>query len=404
MEKLALDAKFETIVALGKTPAALAGFYDFCFQKVYEKKSCENAKILAVELKDQEKIIALLERENDEKALMVEYEIMGNFLKAAELNEKLTLNSKSDIQTYLKVAVLYELAADMKDRDRILSKLIKKLKSDKKIDPKWVNPLYSTFREAGMLDGRMLTLAWPLEKKIQIAEMLDQNGGNKKAQKLILSQSRQTGPMWSKYILSEVQDLYTKQEKIGFYGRYSESRFKKRNKAIDSLALKAKSYLEGAGSRTRIYLLEILKRAYANLAQEIVSTPLPDDLTPEILAQVQQNIQAMAEPYLATSQDYARLQKEQFLQLDKASHENVLADLSGDSLNFSEKIMLETQDIFTTDQIALGDREILLNKLASNPLDIKSLRGLENFYKSNESLRLASYFTGRINSLKEEHE
>ena len=255
-----------------------------------------------------------------------------------------------------------------------------------------------------MLDGRMLTLAWPLEKKIQIAEMLDQNGGNKKAQKLILSQSRQTGPMWSKYILSEVQDLYTKQEKIGFYGRYSESRFKKRNKAIDSLALKAKSYLEGAGSRTRIYLLEILKRAYANLAQEIVSTPLPDDLTPEILAQVQQNIQAMAEPYLATSQDYARLQKEQFLQLDKASHENVLADLSGDSLNFSEKIMLETQDIFTTDQIALGDREILLNKLASNPLDIKSLRGLENFYKSNESLRLASYFTGRINSLKEEHE
>ena len=395
------QARFERIASLGQTQEALNGFYKFCFDKVYEKKSCDNAKILAVKLKDQNKLISLLEKAKDEKSLLVEYELMGRFADAAKIHEKFHINRNSEITDFLKTSLLYELAQDFKNRDRILGKLIKKIKKDKKIPSKFEKVVLLNFQEAGLLKSNMLNLPWSLKTKLKLANKFDQKNPSKLTKRILTSQKSFAGPMWSKYTLEKLHKKYIKQSKISFYGRRSEKLFKRRTRALEKFSHLAKSYLEGADSKTRVYILDMLKLSYQNLAIEIMSTPLPDGLTDEVMLQVQTNLSQMSTPYSNVATDYERLQNEEISALDVSTQEVIRNQLESEDIKYSSLIEVKSEKDLIVNGIDYSPITTVISKLNNNPESLEALKNLENFYKDNKSLRIASYFTGRINSLKE---
>jgi hypothetical protein len=402
MKTIHTQASFEQNASLGETKEALDGFYKYCFDKVYEDKSCSNAKILSVKLKDQVKLIALLEKAKDEKALMSEYELMGRFSDAAKLQEKFILTKKSGVTEYLKISLLFELSQDFKNRDRILNKLISKIKRDKKIDPKYEGIIYLNLKEAGFFaNSKILNLPWSLKNKLALANMFDQESSTKKTRKIITSQENFSGPMWSKYALDKVQRSYKKQSRISFYGRRSEKLFKRRTKSLERFSKVANSYLEGSDSKTRIYILNMLKTAYQNLAIEIMSTPLPDGLTDDIMMQVQANLASMSNPYSTVAADYTRLQEAEIKTMLAADQEKMRDQLEEDIVSYSNLIEKTEMKIELVSSIDFTGFDRFSDELSINPESVTALTKMESFYTTNKNKRIAAYFTGRINSLKE---
>ncbi len=393
-DQVYVQAEFENAAKLGETPQGLATFYKFCFDNVYPEKSCPNAKVLAVKLKDQQKLVSLLEKENDETALVTEYEMMGRFSDAAKLQEKLNLKNDSDFQVYLKIALLYELDQDFKNRDRILDKVIAKFKKTKDIDPNMETLIFVTLDEAGLIDSSSLTLPWSLNRKITLANKFETLSGSKITKNFILSQEQSTGPQWSKLVLEKVQAEYKKPARINFYGSNSKWKFKKRVKAMDKFSTLAKSYLEGADSETRIYILQMLKSTYDIMAIELQSTPLPEGLDEETLGRVMNQLADMAMPYSKVASDYDRLLNEE---LAKAPNkELIVKNLESANEDYASFIKAndydQKEDLRNFDYAAYKTSKELLNK---KPEDITIISKMENFYKNNNSMRLASYFTGR---------
>lgn len=395
------QASFEAVTSLGKTKEALDKFYSFCFNKVYEKKSCSNAKILAVNLKDQEKLVKLLEKSKDEKSLITEYELMGRFSDAARLQEKYNLVRNSGIIDYLKIAVLFEIDENFKDRDRILKKMISKIRRDKKIEKQFEVAIYKTLDEANLLNNRTLMLPWSLERKISLANRLSIQKPSKVNKKLISLQKEYAGSTWAKMVLNKVQKSFKKQAKVKFYGRRSKTLFKRRVKSIEKLEKVAKSYLNGSDVKTRIYILNMVKLAYENFSTEIMNTPLPDGLTEEILLQVQANLTQMSEPYINVAGDYERLQNDELSKLPSEEKSDYFVELNDENIDY---VSLIKDDKFEVHHSADLDFNLIRGekvKLLTNPSDLEALVKIENHFKENNNARIAAYFTGRINSLKE---
>jgi hypothetical protein len=393
-DRVFIQAEFENAAKLGETPAGLATFFKFCFDNVYPEKSCPNAKVLAVKLKDQQKLVSLLEKEKDEKALVTEYELMGRFSDAAKLQEKLNLKKDSDFQVYLKIALLYELDQDFVNRDRLLSKVIAKFKRTKGIDPQMETLIFVTLDEAGLINSNSLVLPWSLSRKVTLANKFQTLSGSKLTSKFILSQKQSTGPQWSKLVLEKVQAEYKKPSRINFYGRNSKWKFKKRVKAMDKFAIMAKSYLEGSDSETRIYILQMLKTTYDIMAIELQSTPLPEGLDEETLGRVMNQLADMAQPYSTVAADYDRLLTEE---LATATNKDlVVKNLESGNEDFASFIKSNEyeakENLKNFDYVAYKTSQ---NKLGERPEDINIITNMEKFYKENNSMRLASYFTGR---------
>jgi hypothetical protein len=403
MNTIFTQANFENSASLGETKEGLEAFYNFCFQNVYPEKSCPNAKVLSVKLKDQLKLVSLLEREKDETALMTEYELMGRFTDAARLQEKLLLKRKSDIDTYLKIALLFELDQNFKNRDRILKKLISKLKRDKKIDSKYESAIFLTLDEAGLINNTSLSIPWSLKRRLSLADRLETKKSTRQTRKIILSQTQSVGPTWSKMILTKVQREYTKPSKINFYGRNSKWKFKKRTRAIDKFAKLANSYLEGADSETRIYILQMLKATYQIMAIELQSTPMPEGLDDETLVTVMNQLADMASPFNATASDYERLQNEQLKSIasDDELSKSISSNLESGNEDFVSFIKLNEFNNFNISELDFTLAKELKEKLLVNPEDKLAINNLEQFYISNKSLRVSSYFKGRANNLSQ---
>jgi hypothetical protein len=403
MNTIYTQANFQNSASLGETKEGLEAFYSFCFQNVYPEKSCPNAKILSVKLKDQRKLVSLLEREKDENALVTEYELMGRFTDAANLQEKLNLNRKSDIDTYLKIALLFELDQNFKNRDRILMKLVTKLKRDKKIDKKYEAAIFLTLDEAGLIDNSSLSIPWTLKRKLSLADRLETQNSTKQTRKIILSQSESVGPTWSKMILSKIQKEYAKPSKINFYGRSSKWKFKKRTHAIDKFASLANSHLEGADTETRIYILQMLKSTYQIMAIELQSTPMPEGLDDETLVSVMNQLADMAAPFNTTAADYERLQNEQLKSIatNVELAKSINLNLESGSEDFASFIKLNEFKTFNISALDFTKAKELKEKLLVNPEDKIALNNLEKFYIENKSLRVSSYFKGRVNNLSQ---
>lgn len=402
MDQILIQAQFERAAKMAESPEALENFYNFCFQNVYPEKSCPNAKVLSVKFKDQEKLVKLLEKAGDEKALMVEYELMGRFTDAAKLQEKLELNKKSDYEVYLKVALLYELDQDYKSRDRILGQLIDKLKKEKAIPQELEGALFLTLDEANLIDAKALFLPWSMNVKLKLATRLEMEKSSSATKELLLSQSEAKGPVWSKLVLEKVEKEYANVNKIKFYGARSKTLFKRRTQAIDKFVSLAKPILDGADLETRVYVLHMLKMTYKTMANEILNTPIPEGLDEETMTTVATQISSMADPFDRVNEDYDKLLNDQLTAMtDAAMKARVSANLNPEVLKFSDFIVLnpeERKDLMALDYSPAIEMK---KKLLIQPEDRQTLAQLKDFYSSQSSKRIAAYYSGRIDNLKQ---
>ena len=405
MNDISRQAKFEWAVAQGESAPAMTVFYDYCMQNIFADKSCINAKVLAIKLSDQQKLISLLEKAKDEQALVIEYELMGRFADAAILNEKLFLNKKKDIASYLKVALLYELDYDFKNRNRILNSLISFLINQKNINPEYEKALYVTLEEANLLNQNSLRIPWSVSTKLRLAHRLEVEKPNVVTKKILISETSSVGPAWSKLVLSKIQPLDMTQRKISFYGRNSKYLFQKRSRSIEKLSTEAKKYLEGADVETRVYLLDMMAKAYKDLGQDILNTPLPDGLDNETLLQVKEQLQAMAKPFEDVASDYTRLMRNELISMQDLTDRNrIEVNITTENPDYASFIIIDETRSLDVASINYSTASELKGHLASSPNAIETLEGLEKFYKSNRSERIASYFTGRINSLRKQEQ
>lgn len=405
MDKILVEAKFEEATKLGESEESLQRFYDFCFKGVFPKKSCANAKVLAVKLKDQAKVVSLLEKEGDEKALVVEYELMGQYSKAAKLNEKFLLrgkNSKNVPATdYMKIALLYELDQDYKNRDKTLKKLIRKIRKEKKIAKELEGAIFLTLDEAGLIDTKSLTMPWSLSRKLKLSHRLQIEKPSKQSYKVLMSQKESQGPAWSKIVLSKLEKPYSKVGKIGFYGRYSQYKFKKRTKAIDKFVAKAKVYLDGADLETRVYILDMLTSTYTQMSNDIHKTPIPEGLDEPTLKMVDEKLKAMAAPFEKVASDYKALLDKQVAELDEENKKRVLENISKEEIkSYASFIKIEKTEHLNVADVDYKSVMPIQKNLEKNPEDLEALTSLKAFYEENSSKRLASYYTERINGLK----
>jgi len=403
MSKLNIDARFARAANMKESREALDVFYNFCFEGVYPKKSCSNAKVLSLKFADQAKLISLLEKANDEKALVTEYELMGRYSDAAALQEKLKLSPqglKAPYELFLKISLLYELDGNFKKRDQILTRMMKKMKREKSLSAKWEGALFLTLEEAGLINKRALFLPWSLKRKLSLARRFELEAPSKDTKKMILGQKESQGPIWSKLVLKKFTEPFKKANKIKFYGRYSKYLFKKRTKAIDSFVNLSKKYLDGADLETRAYILHMLTRVYSKMTEDILATPLPKDLDAETMAQVQGQLQGMSAPFEKVRSDYQRLLGAQLKEMKPEKLKTVQVNLDANPANYSDLIKLgEAPESRVVALSAVEEGMTLKENLLKTPTNKEILRSLKELYKTKKLDRLAAYYAGRLESL-----
>ena len=402
MKKLSLDARFAYAVTLGESPKSLDEFFSFCLEKIHEKKSCDNARVLAVKLKDQSKLVTLLEKFGDEEALMTEYEIMGRFSDAALLQEKRLLRPKgikASHTLFLKVALLYELDEEFGNRDRILKRLIRKIKIEKNIPKKLEEAIFITLDDAGLVNSKLLTLPWSLKKKLSLANRLELKKPDKRNREIILGYP-ESGPLWSRLILKQFIKPFKKSLGPKFYGRNSAYLFKKRTKSIDRFVKFSKKYLEKSASETRVYILHMLTRTYNKMVEDILSSPIPEGLDPNTYAQVQTQLQSLSAPFDKVRSDYQKLLDNEIE--ETADKIQIQENLSRNAIAYTDFIPLPEGNEYPLLKVKdfLGSRN-LKKDLLKNPFKQDTLVSLKKHFQSKSFPRLASYFQGRIENLKE---
>ena len=322
---------------------------------------------------------------------------MGRFSDAARVREKSELTGKPLIESFLKIAFLYELDQDLKNRDRILGLMVDAGKLQKNIPLEFEKTAFVSLEEANLLDEKALAMPWSVGMKMKIASRLQGERPSLLAKKVLLSEKEGSGPVWSKVILGELEEQFVKTNSIKFYGARSKALFKQRTTA--------KPILDGADLETRTYILHMLKLTYKNMANEILNTPIPDGLDEKTLTQVTGQISKMADPFDRVNEDYDKLLKEQITAMtDVGFKDRVAKNIEGNVKNYASFIQLNGSEKSGRKSIGSIDHKIaneMRKKLLTDPEDKLTLMGLKEFYTKNENSRLAAYYAGRVENLKQ---
>lgn len=396
MEKAQNEALFEEAASLGESPIALEKFLSFCKSGLYPEKSCANAKVLSIKLKDQLALITVLEIQKDESTLAVEYERMGRFAQAAKLQEK-TLKAASTEMDYLKIALLYQLAEAQNDRTRILKELSAKLVKNKKMNPELESILKTTFQGAGFSPSEMLRLPWSADTKLALsAYYVDQGFEDAQAKKLVLNSKVETGAAWVANVISSLKVFDQKQRAIKFYGANSRTLFQRRMNAIGVFATKTKAILPQASEPVRAYLLQELAQAYIDLDQEIMQTPVPEGLEAEQLAQVQAALETLAQPLRQEAEAFTKLKAEQ-LAVAGAEWSEVVAQGSEVII---EKMKIKPQVLAQSEYDKMKVQSAL-KSLETNPSDKSALETLKSEFDRAGNLAAKAYFTDRLAEMEQ---
>lgn len=405
MQRISLETTFEQATALGESPKALATFQQFCLEKKFYPKSCENAKYLAVKLQDQTALLTVLENENQVDDLMSEYEAAAYFVKAATLVEKKNSPLKSDYQSALKLALLYELGNDLTNRDRVLDIVWKRVSKEKSLDDKLEPLLKLTFQDAGMLSSvKVLSLPWSKTNREYFAHDLEASGiKTKETQNILLSSKTYLGPAWSQRVLDVVNDLDVQQRKYSFYGRASKKKFETRLKKISTLKAKVEEYLEGSDTQTRVRLLAVLTHAYKDLSQEVLNTPLPKGLDEETAAGLQKALTDLAAPFVEQGASYEKLAREQAAKETAPEVKVALEQLitSREALQSDKIVMPQGAAPKYAKKIDLTSVQGSLDVLHKKPTATEAMQKLKDFYDSLGLKRLSAYYQGRMLNIKE---
>ncbi len=391
------EARFEAAIALGEKPEALVTFQKYCMDGKFLPKSCENARVLAVKLKDQKSILTMLKHLNQESELAAELEAAGFFGESAELQEK-TLNAKSDDAAYLRVALLYELGSRNADRNRLLGDLTKRMKQRKSAG-ELENVIYATLKDAKLLGPEALDLPWSEDNKLLLANALEVEGkGSERTRRELLASKRSAGVAWTKYVMEELAKLDQAQRKISFYGRKGQQKFKQRLDAMAALDKGTEKYYAGGDSKSRARIAILLHKAYSDFSNEILNSPMPEGLSPEVLAEAKGQLTAMAEPFVKKAADFEGMARQQMADIpqvsDRAALEALLVPDTTPTL--IAKVEYPAPPAAVAAVVPDANYKQALGTLHDDPASASALTQIKSFYESQGKERLASYFQGRL--------
>ena len=405
MKHASLQSDFEHAVALGQTTEALAKFKQFCLGGQFTPKSCENAKVLAVKLKEQGTLIALLKNagSGSESELAAEYEAAGYFAEAAALLQA-KLTPSGGLGPYLKVALFYELASKKAERDRVLNQMLSANGSKPfgEMEPL----IYQTLKDAGFLSNSALRYPWKKETKVRLANDLELAGkGTTETKEILLSSENEVGPFWKKLVFAKLRVLDAEQKKKNFYGKASKRRFEARMAAIKKLDTEANRWLNAAGTETRVEILGMLVFAYQNLTQEVMNTPLPADLPAEAMEGIKQALGKMAEPFKTKSDTLSEAIQKQLAQVTDTSRKETLAAWlktgTGEAPAAAASVAAQP-DLAPMPFSASHEIAQAIETLHTRPSEPTTLAQLEGQLKKDGHTRLAYYFKGRADEAKGE--
>jgi len=387
------EAEFELAASQGQSAPALGTFTRYCLAKRYFPKSCENAKVLAIQLKDQETLLTLLKTMNLSDELAAEYEASGYFAEAAGILAQKLPKKVTESAPYLKLALLYELGERNDQRDKTLRLLLPSLALRKDFGNE-EGLLFQTFKEAGLLDLKSWRLPWGLSTRLQIAELLEAKGmGNAETKKLLVGSKEFVGSEWSKLVLSKLSSLDEIQRKQKFYGSGSQRKFENRLAKLKTFINESETYYKGADATTRVEIARLMEKAQGDLASEILTTPIPEGLDETAMTEINGALQKMADPFQARAKEYALLYSET---AQVASTPVPVSPKAPSSIlsEFQKTKPIVSKEIFQT----------ALTTLHRDPTALGALSEIQQFYAEKGEARLASYFQGRIQSLEKAKE
>lgn len=410
MSKLLDETRFEVAAQAGESPVALDQFADFCFKDKFIPKSCDNARVLSVKLHKQPVLIRILTKQGRESELMNEYEASGMFSESAALFEKSWAKGEPpSTQDLLKAALLYELADDSENQERVLKKLSDRLAKEKTLGD--LEPLvFQTYTDAGMIDSVALKLPWKAQTRLEFLDRFVAEGrGTPAMEKEIAASPVWTGPTWSRLVLNQLKALDVAHRKIGFYGATGKRKFKQRLEKLKVLDAAMEKSFTGADLSTRVQMAALLKRSYADLATEILAAPTPKEIPPEALAELQAALQQMAQPFAEKAQGYEKIAREQLAQIsviaERAPLEALLLPETTVDTILSPVATVKAEAPASAESTAVASAtagvsemnlSTALSELQSEPNSRAALQKIQDFYEKSGRNRLASYFKGRI--------
>jgi hypothetical protein len=400
MAKVSNQAEFQTYTAMGAKPEALAYFLAQCKAGKFRPQSCENSKVLSVQLKDQTALIDTLRIVGTPAELASELEAAGYYAESAKIREK----AAKTIQQYLRVALFYELAGDEASRTRVLATLLK-TPLVKKPFPDEENALLVMVRDTKFFQPSLLALRWSPKAKASIADALEAGGHSTPATRKIVAQSTEnTGPGWESVRLAEFRKLWEKQHGISFYGRNGKRKLTQRMALLKRLSTEGEKTIERSSERLRFVILNALQRAYAEVSTEITASPIPDGLEPAQVEALKHSLAELAAPFMAKAKGYGDLYQ---TELGKAK---VPTDATfGRKLASTPDVSLESPSVDETPSTSVARAALnadsvnqALLSLRKAPEDAVALQHLQDLYRSAGSPRLAAYYEGRLLALRKE--
>lgn len=401
MEQTAEKTKFEKYISLGVNPESLRVFKNYCLEAKFLPKSCENAKILAVQMKDQATLLAVLKAQNNNDALVDELEFGGYFAEAADLLSK-KLNAKSAINDWLKVALLYEIAGKKAENEKTLKALIANQKNSKTaLGPDAQELFYLTLKDSNLLSVDLLAIQWSEGIRWRLLNDLQAAGrGTLDTKKQLLATCAFAGEEWNRLQIEKLRQLDQEQAQINFVGKNSQKNFNRRVYSLKALADAANCYMTGSGQAARAVTLMSLANSYREFTTQILNTPLPPDLDEATANAAKEQLAEMARPFGEQANKY---QAEVGAQIGSIadSTEKVIAEdkiQSAKSWNFDGLFRSSSASAIAANAKSTEGDSILqglLLNLKSNPYDSVNIGKIQEHLRSTGQTRMAGYFKGR---------
>lgn len=369
------ESEFQWAAGLGKDPKALAVFKKACLAGKFLPKSCENTTVLALQLEDHPTYIMMLQRDKKDGEIASYHEEIGQFQDAARAQEAQDLKKDSPLTAHLKIALLFEIAGDIANRDRLLKATAQSLSGKKFASGPEEDLVYLTLRDAKLITAASLTsLPWSESRKCYLSNKFEEEGqGTEALRKILLACKPSPGAAWSKLVLAQAQPLAEKPKKITFYTGNSKKKFEQRIAAIKVLNQYIETWFPPADSKTRISLGNLGKEAYETLAAEIINSPVAKMPTDEEDAAVKNSLTQMAAPFADRAKEFEKL-------LSEVPKEE------------SAPVSLEK----LPSPIALADMLPRYKALSQGSKRKEGLAEIQNIYEKAGQVRIASYFKGRV--------
>lgn len=368
------ESEFQWAAGLGKDPKALAVFKKACLAGKFLPKSCDNTKVLALQLEDHPTYISMLQKEKKEDEIASYYEEIGLFQDAARAQEAL-MKKDAPLTSQLKIALLYEIAGDNVNRDRLLKVASHTLTGRKFASGQEEDLVYLTLRDAKLVTPVSLTsLPWSDARRCYLSHKFEEEGqGSDANRKLLLSCKPSPGPAWAKLVIPPAENLFEKQKKITFYGANSKKKFEQRLAAIKALNQYLETWFPPADSKTRITLATLGKEAYETFAKEIMNSPVPQMPTPEEDAAVKNSLTQMAAPFVDRAKEFEKL----------------VADTP------KEEPATVVQEKLPA-PVNLADMLPRYKQLSQADKRKETLVSIQDTYDKAGQIRIAAYFKGRV--------